>query len=370
MSFRVRTLQLLLFLASTHLVACGGPTVNVPADLPNPGNTSIRATDRLNLDENGDALPTVVRLYQLKTIGALEQASFDDIWTNAAETLGESLVSVDEMVLYPGEEETRGLERNPEAFYIVAMAGVRRPQGNSWRTIMPLPQPAAQQAAATEAGGDGSGDSDVVTPEDVQPDAPPPTLQITLLVDGYTIEGALTRVPAEGTCLPDDQPCLDAMAEAQGPHYEIGVHGGTGLTINSQVSENAGLSNPVQARTRGFMDITFRFWKDQLPQLALGGAIRMELEGQTSFGIVPRAEYDIGVGSVYRFRPLVGVPIFFFPFTLVGIELGMAHEFVLGGGPVSLTATMMMDTFFLGSDLPDESLLFMFNGTLGLEVEL
>ena len=47
----------------------------------------------------------------------------------------------------------------------------------------------------------------------------------------------------------------------------------------------------------------------------------------------------------------------------------MAHEFVLGGGPVSLTASMLMDTFFLGSDLPEDSLLFMFNATLGLEVE-
>jgi type VI secretion system VasD/TssJ family lipoprotein len=323
----------------------------------------------VNLDENGDPLPTVVRLYQLKTIGAMEQASFDDIWENATDTLGESLVSVDELVMYPGQSETRNLERDPTAFYIVAMAGVRRPQGQSWRTIMSLPQPAAQQAALAATSAPGSS-SDQVDPQEVQPDAPPPTLSVTLLLDGYAIEGSLARIPAEGTCLPEDQPCLQALADLHGPHYEFGLHIGTGLTINSQFNENSGLSAPVRERSRTFTDITFRYWKGALPQISFGGALRLELEDRRSIGLVPRAEYDMQVGDVYRFRPLVGVPIFVFPFTLIGLELGMAHEFVLGGGPVSLTASMLMDTFVYGSELPEDSLLFMFNATLGLEVEL
>jgi type VI secretion system VasD/TssJ family lipoprotein len=64
---------------------------------PSPLDVVVTAAPRLNPDERGESLPTLVRLIQLKSAGKLESADFDQI--------------------------------------------VRRPTGMSWRTVVELPPP-------------------------------------------------------------------------------------------------------------------------------------------------------------------------------------------------------------------------------------
>ena len=57
-----------------------------------PIRVSIRASHRLNPDENGESLATTVRLYQLKDVGKLQAASLEPILDNDWAVLGDDLV--------------------------------------------------------------------------------------------------------------------------------------------------------------------------------------------------------------------------------------------------------------------------------------
>jgi type VI secretion system protein VasD len=182
--------------------ACGGSQARPSCDfVPETGNLTIEAGERLNPDEQGQPLPTIVRVYQLKGIGSLEPSAFDAIWRDAPTVLGDTLLSVDEVTLYPGDTIVRSFERNPEASFIVGMAVVRRPTGKSWRSIVRMPSSAAAlQCMAQQA------DPGAET-------AAPPIPQVRFRVDDYQIRGSLRLLPAPTpACAATDLACLQQSA--------------------------------------------------------------------------------------------------------------------------------------------------------------
>ena len=108
---------------------------------PPPFDIAITAGQRLNPDERGDSLPTLVRVLQLKSVSKLAGADFDQIYRVPKETLGEDLVRMDELFLSPGETAQRRIERDKAARALAVVPVVRRPTGKSWRTIVELPPP-------------------------------------------------------------------------------------------------------------------------------------------------------------------------------------------------------------------------------------
>lgn len=121
------------------LAGCAGavPTCKVPSAL----EVEIETSDRVNLDEEGRSLPTLVRLYQLKDIGLLQMAEFSDLWQSAKETLGAALISVQELTTYPGQIVVQHIERDEKADYLVGVGIFRNPVGATWRTVSELPLP-------------------------------------------------------------------------------------------------------------------------------------------------------------------------------------------------------------------------------------
>ena len=115
-----------------------------PCSAPEPLHVTVKAAPRLNLGERGDALATVVRLYQLKKVSKLEQASFDDVLDHDHDTLGEDFVSVQEVTVNPGERLAPALTRAADATFLAAVALFREPSGSSWRAFMKLPAPDPQ----------------------------------------------------------------------------------------------------------------------------------------------------------------------------------------------------------------------------------
>ena len=116
--------------------------------IPDTVQLEIESSDRLNPDDDGRSLPTILRLYQLKDLSKLEQAAFEDVWQHDKQALGETLVGSQELTLYPGQVMVHRFQRNGEADYLVGMAVFRQPVGGSWRTIQewPLPgDPCAEQ---------------------------------------------------------------------------------------------------------------------------------------------------------------------------------------------------------------------------------
>lgn len=144
--------------ALAGILLCEGGCAHAPAAQPPcTGAESLRvslsASARLNPDDHGQALATVVRLYQVKGVGKLETASFEDFLDHGKETLGEDFLNADEVTLNPGEKVTQPTNRNPDAGYLVAVALFRKPSSDTWRSVKKLAPPDPQFCHADENAG-------------------------------------------------------------------------------------------------------------------------------------------------------------------------------------------------------------------------
>jgi type VI secretion system protein VasD len=113
------------------------PTCRVPTSV----ELELETSDRVNIDSEGRALPTILRLYQLRNLSSAQSASFDDMLDRPKEILGDAVVEEDELTIYPGQIVVRRFERNEKADFLVGVAIVRNPVGTAWRTIQEFPIP-------------------------------------------------------------------------------------------------------------------------------------------------------------------------------------------------------------------------------------
>ena len=128
----------LSFLAVLALTGCG-IFWSIPGK---PGNCEIqlkiKASDKVNMDRNGKSLPTPVRFYQLKGVNNLKGAGFEDLW-NAEDILGDEMIHMHEVVVYPSQKHTEKIEIQEETNYMAIAAIFREPDGDTWRTYTKLP---------------------------------------------------------------------------------------------------------------------------------------------------------------------------------------------------------------------------------------
>lgn len=104
-----------------------------------PVEVTVQASDRLNPDETGQSLPTLIRIFLLKSQGKAEAADFDDLYRRPKEALGEDLVQMDEIVLSPGDTGVRRLAGDKAARALLVMGVFRRPMAGAWRSVTLLP---------------------------------------------------------------------------------------------------------------------------------------------------------------------------------------------------------------------------------------
>ena len=191
------------------LAGCGGNNARPSCDAQENANLRIIATDRMNPDEDGRPLPTIVRVYQLGNIGPAETATFQELWENDEELLGDAMLGKDELTMFPDSRVSREFERNPDANYIMGMAVVRRPTGVSWRSILQLPPPASEaQCAALQE-----------NPDEAPPE--PPTVKLAFELDDYQIEGSVRLEYPPPPCEEGDVICqAERAAEEQAEGVE------------------------------------------------------------------------------------------------------------------------------------------------------
>jgi type VI secretion system protein VasD len=104
-----------------------------------PMRLQIEAGARLNPDDGGHSLPTIVRVYQLRSAAKARTVELTDLLRDPKDALGEDLLSTEELLLSPGQTIERTLTREPEARAVLVAAVVRRPAGVSWRDVVELP---------------------------------------------------------------------------------------------------------------------------------------------------------------------------------------------------------------------------------------
>lgn len=154
-----------------------------------------------------------------------------------------------------------------------------------------------------------------------------------------------------------------APAEAQTRLTTASLSGGSGVSLGTGQG-----GETVLQRTPIFLDAFVRTYSDEQPSPVVGGGLRVELDGRVSAALVFRAELPKRLGPV-ELRAFAGVPFFFAPFTMLGVELGVAVAWPLSPS-LSLIGAFVADAFVWGSDLPDDSVVVMLNGSLGIEVRL
>jgi type VI secretion system protein VasD len=137
----------------------GEPPPPPPCAVPEPLRVSLSASPRLNPGEKGEALATVIRLYQLKGVGKLMGVSFDDLLDHDKDTLADDLISVQEVTLNPGEKLDPPAVRKPDSNFLLAVALFRQPAGTTWKASKRLNPPDPQYCHTANNGahpGDGA----------------------------------------------------------------------------------------------------------------------------------------------------------------------------------------------------------------------
>ncbi len=102
---------------------------------------SISASDRLNMDEEGNSLSTTLRVFQLKTGATFKNADFEELWREPKVTLDEDFLSMSELTLYPSKQETLAFPKEAEAGFIAVMGVFRKQTGTTWRVWTPIKAP-------------------------------------------------------------------------------------------------------------------------------------------------------------------------------------------------------------------------------------
>jgi type VI secretion system VasD/TssJ family lipoprotein len=132
---------LLVWLGGALAVAGSCAHVLPPCSALEPLQLSLHADERLNPGENGESLATTVRVYQLRDVGKLATASIEQILDEDRAVLGEDLVSVKEITLYPGETVRPLLNRREGALFLAVVAFFRHSSGAAWRVASKLQPP-------------------------------------------------------------------------------------------------------------------------------------------------------------------------------------------------------------------------------------
>ena len=96
--------------------------------------TDLRVQANINPDMSGRPSPVVVRLYELKSLSAFNNADFFSLYDRDRETLGSELVTVDELHLTP--DETRQFKRTlqQDTQFVGVVAAFRDLEHASWRS--------------------------------------------------------------------------------------------------------------------------------------------------------------------------------------------------------------------------------------------
>ncbi len=133
-----RVMLIGMFALSTFaLTACsalsgnGQPAQKEQAKL----DISIEADRDMNTDNKGRGAPMLLRVYELKSDIAFQDADFFALQKTDKAVLGADLLAVDQFILRPGETRKIKRKSNPETTAIAIFAGYRDLPTSIWRVV-------------------------------------------------------------------------------------------------------------------------------------------------------------------------------------------------------------------------------------------
>ncbi|MFC6746752.1 type VI secretion system lipoprotein TssJ [Methylobacterium persicinum] len=122
------------FASATALAGCSSAP-----DMPTtPLNVTINADEQINPNESGIPSPIVLRIYELKSPTAFEQASFFDLLDHDTTKLGTDLVAKREFEMKPGEKGAYTRDAPAEVRHVGIIAGFRQIDVAQWRAVVAI----------------------------------------------------------------------------------------------------------------------------------------------------------------------------------------------------------------------------------------
>ena len=132
----------LIALATLGLAACGGPPPPTMVEL------TMAASPDANAIQNVPS-PVVVRVYQLKSPAAFEEADYFQLDKSESDVLGDDLLGKDEYFLSPGASQTVVSEVSPDTRYLGLVAAFYNIDAASWRGTVAVPPNKTTAVTAT-----------------------------------------------------------------------------------------------------------------------------------------------------------------------------------------------------------------------------
>jgi type VI secretion system protein VasD len=152
-SARARVLCLLAVAACVgQLAGCGSKALPAPAPVimqapalpmpPKPIPTSVEASivaaAALNPSVSNRPSPLVLRIYELRSDAAFQQAEFMALYQTDRSVLATDLVNRDEITLQPGDILPYSRPLGPDTRYIGVVAAYRNLERARWRVVVPV----------------------------------------------------------------------------------------------------------------------------------------------------------------------------------------------------------------------------------------
>ena len=110
----------------------------------------LQAAD-ININDEGEPLPTVVRIYQLNGDLATRNLDFNELWEDHETALGDEYISDKEITIFPDSNELIELTPESGAKFILVFAVFNSPVGNTWFRVYEIPSSYGRQACEYEA---------------------------------------------------------------------------------------------------------------------------------------------------------------------------------------------------------------------------
>ncbi len=133
-----RSITHFTFLLMTLLI-CACFSKDPPAAPATIINAQILATDVINPDGEGRSSPIVVRLYELKNLGAFNTADFFPLYNEEAATFGDDLIYREEFSMMPGGKKLYTRTPTADTQYLAVIAAFRNIDQATWKAAVPIP---------------------------------------------------------------------------------------------------------------------------------------------------------------------------------------------------------------------------------------
>lgn len=122
-------LHTIILVSSALLIAACSSSVDL----------KFAADQTINPDTNGQSLPVLVKVYQLRDESAFNEASFDSLWKMPSQALGNSLVAQTGVTMVPNTKKTVTLKLNDDTEHLGFVAIYRTHQSSQWKIIKGIP---------------------------------------------------------------------------------------------------------------------------------------------------------------------------------------------------------------------------------------